>query len=864
MNKRAGKHKPPGIPRRLFEKMYPDSGNYTTVGDLDEVYNNISLDRGKVHALTWYWWQLSLALFPSVSRKLYGSMIMFVNYLKITFRNIYRQKGYSIINISGLAIGLTCSILILLWVLNELSFDNFHENSDTLYIVGTKMTLPNRTYTGTGTPPAFGPALKVEYPEVVNSARLQNGSNRLAVMYKDKVFTESVRFGDFSFLEMFSFPLITGNVVSSQNNPEAIYLSESIAEKYFGDEDPLGRVLTIDRQYDFKVAGVMKNFPQNSVVRFDILAPLETIESMYNNPNGTRTWSNLSFITLAQVRENTDIEDFNTKINGRIITGNGGEEDVRPFLAKYTDIYLYGITGEGGNIGRIILFAIVAVFILSLACINFMNLSTARATTRAKEVGMRKVVGARRSNLITQFLGESLIFSFISFCISIGMVYFALPYFTDLAQSDLTIGSVFNIPVFTGLLMIVFLTGIVSGSYPAFFLAAFRPVKVIKGIPGVGNASSLFRKSLVVLQFFISIGLIICTLVVSNQLAFVGGRDLGYDKDNMIYLPVKGELKNQYFAAREELERIPGVLYVTSTQTTVTGVYWNGHNWDWEGKDENVDPMITYLFTDQNFAESFNINIEQGRFFQSEFENGEKDSQNVIINEAFAGLIGKETVVGSRIFNGDGTPYNVIGVIKDFNFKSLYNQIEPIVLFYSPRRFNQMYIRINSENVDDTISRIESVFKTFNPEFPFEYRFLDERIELMYSGEKRFGNIFKSFALLAVIISCLGLFGLASFMTSQRTKEIGIRKVLGASVTGVIILLSREFAKWVVIANVIAWPVAGYYMNQWLENFAYRTSIGINTYLIAGGVALIVAVLTISYQAIKAAVSRPVDSLRYE
>ncbi|MCP4728083.1 MAG: FtsX-like permease family protein [bacterium] len=862
--KSVKKSKCPGIFISIFQKLTTEREIETLTGDFEELYERALNEHGKIYSFFWFA-ALVIKLTPSIIyNKTYWSIAMFKNYLKIGLRNISRQKVYSTINISGLAIGLACSIMILLWVLNELNYDTFHENSDTLYLVGIKNIMPNRTYTGSGTPPALGPALTAEYPEVVNSARLFNGSHNLVVMYKDKIFRESIQTGDFTLLGMFTFPLVKGNIVAGHANPNAIYISESKAVKYFGDEDPIGKVLTVDNQYNFTVTGIMKDFPGNSIFQIEMLVPLEFNERYYDISNQTRTWTNLSFATMVQVRENTDIEAFNAKINKRIVEGNGGVENVRPFLRKYSEIYLYGMTGNGGNIERVYLFTMIAVIVLALACINFMNLTTARSITRAKEVGMRKVVGARKSNLIFQFLGESLIFAVIAFTISIGLVYFALPAFNDLAQTDLSLRSIFSISVFSGLMIIVFFTGIISGSYPAFFLAGFRPERVIKGLTKAGKASSIFRNTLVVLQFCISIGLIICTLVVNNQIAYVGKTNLGYNKDNIVYIPVKNEIKNQYFTAKQEFLKIPGVLNISSTQAQITGVYWNSRSWSWEGKDAIVDPMITYLYTDQDFAETFDIDIILGRYFQIEFESGYDESQNVIINETFAELIGKESPVGKHILDGGGNAFNVVGVIKDFNYKSLYNPIEPIVIFYIPQRFNHMYIRLHPDNIDGTMGQIEETYKTLNPDYPFEYRFLDDRLDRMYSNEKRFGNVFRSFAVLTIIISCLGLFGLASYITVQRSKEIGIRKILGASISGVVLLITKEFTKWVVIANIIAWPVAGYYMNNWLDDFAYRTNIGFDIYFRAGITALLIAILTVSFQAIKVAASKPVDSLRNE
>ena len=790
---------------------------------------------------------------------------MIKNYLKIAFRNIARYKGYSFINIVGLAIGMACAILIFLWVQDDVNFDQFHENKDNLYCVSTKLLLSGKWNPSFGTPPAFGLALKKEYPEIRNSARMQNGENSLVVRYGEKMYTEEIRAGDFSLLEIFTFPLVKGDLASARNNPYSIFLTERMAEKYFQGEDPVGKVLSIDNKFDLTVAGVLKNMPENSMVRFDFLMPLEMVEKLYNRPNYTGTWYNLSFNTFVLLREGVSPERVSQKIEDRIIQGNGGDEQVKAFLCKYSEIYLYGLLGHGGRIKQILLFCFIALIILLIACINFMNLATARYANRAKEVGLRKVAGASRKNIIMQFFSESILISFISFIFAYLLASWLIPAFNSLTGKQLTLEISANWLIIAGAVGLFVFTGIIAGSYPAFFLSSFRPIKVLQGTLRAGSKASSFRKILVVVQFAASIVLIISTVVVFNQLKFVSQKNLGFEKERIVYLPLKGTFKQTYNACKQELLKIPGIRKITAAQSLLTGVYWNGHNWNWEGRDAETDPLVTYIYVDSDFIETFNMKMVKGRFFPAKFAFPETENSNtVVINEAFMRMMQTDNPVGQSIWHDDNKAYRIIGVVKDFHFKRLHVPIEPLIFFVNPDNYRYMYAKIRSGNIGETIKGIESVFKKLNPGYPFQYHFLDESFERLYRSEVRLGKIFQYFAILAVFISCLGLFGLASFMVEQRTREIGIRKALGLSETGIVLLLLKEFIKWVAAANVIAWPAAYFFMSNWLQNFAYRSGLGVGTFILSGLLTLVIAVLTVSFQSIKTAHANPVEALRYE
>jgi len=854
----------PFFPRWLLKKMYVYSLGEGYSGDLEEEYFNIRNSEGRWKADLWIWRQLLKSIPSFLQSYLQWSFRMFNNYLKIAFRNIKRHKGYSFINISGLAIGMACTILIVLWIQDELSFDQFHENGDNLYFVAT-----NRLYSGTwdigsGTPPAFGPALKREYPEVLNTARLR-GTYLAVVKYGEKMYVEEIQAGDFSLLQMFTFPLVKGDLALALSNPYSIILTEKMAEKYFDKEEPLGNVLSIENEIDLTVAGVLKNMPHNSMIGFDFLIPIELLEKLYNNPKLTRTWTNLSFQTFAQLRENISPTVVNEKIENRIIEGNGNIEQVKPFLRKYTKIYLFGLTGYEGQIGLILLFFIIAGIILLIACFNYMNLATARSANRTKEVGMRKIVGASIKDVMKQFFSESILMSFISFIFAVVLVLWLLPAFNTLTNKQLTLDISNGMwPIIGGAIGLVILTGIVAGSYPSFFLSTFRPIKILQGTLSAGSKASLFRKILVVMQFTASVVLIICTAVVYKQFKFVLYKDLGFEKEQIVYIPIKGALNQKYNTVKQELLADPGILNITATHNPITNVGWNDHNWNWEGRDPYTDPLITYMFIDGDFIETFDIEMTKGHFFSKKFAFPVSENSNsVVVNEAFMRMMQTDTPVGQLISHEDDN-YRIMGVVKDFHFKPLYTHIEPLILFVSPENFRYLYIKIRPDNIHETIERIETVYKKFNPAFPFQYHFLDEDFARLYRDNQRIGTILKYFAFLAIFISCLGLLGLASFMAEQRTKEIGIRRVLGSSEMAIFVLLIKEFIKWVIIANIIACPIAFLAINGYLQNYAYRTNIGLNIFILTGLLSVIIALATVSFQAIKAGHANPVDALKYE
>ena len=861
-------HKPPKLAEFLLRRILPDGSWDTPIGDFEEFYSSLAQKRGVFRANLWYWSQVVKLIPAKILNSMYWSVHMFKNYMKVALRNITRHKGFSFINIAGLAVGMACCILIFLWVEDERSYDQFHTNGKNLYVVATHIKYGSRTVTTDGTPSALGPALKNEYPEILNSVRFCNGPHALYFTYKEKMFREEVEAVDPSFLQMFSFPMILGDPDSALNNPHSLVLSEKMAAKYFGSENPLGQTIRVDNTYDFTVSGVFKNVPHNSILQFDYLINVVFLKEHWSSPQMLNRWSNLSFTTFVQLQDNVSPEVFSSKITERI-NKEYPRDDVKPFLRPFTKIYLHGLGTGGGRILRVRMLSMVALFVLVIACINFMNLTTARSGMRAKEIGMRKVTGAYRIDIIKQFFGESVLLALLSLCLGVVLVLLLLPAFSGLTGKTLSLNISENPLMVFSLLGVAVVTGLLAGSYPALMMSSFQPVKILRGSAGAGSKKSILRKILVVFQFVVTVTLIIRTIVVYEQLDYMRNKDLGFNRDHLVYVPVSGSLREHYGAAKQELLKVPGVSSVSLTSRTPLLFGSSGSNWQWEGKSEDTNPSIRYFCCDYDFAKTFEIEMAHGQFYSEELtKGGSLQTGQVVINEQLAEIIGQDNPVGMRL-SKRGQQATILGVVKDFNYWPLYQRSGPLIIFHKsyndePHRYRYIFARVRPENIPQTIAGIKDVYETFNPEFPFIYRFLDEDYTDLYVSEERTGSVVKYFSVLAILVSCLGLFGLASFLAEQRTKEIGIRKVLGSSVHRIIVLLSKEFVKWVALANVIAWPIAWFMSKAWLQNFAYRTSIEVWMFMFAGVLALGIAVLTVIFQSVKAATANPVDCLRYE
>ena len=799
---------------------------------------------------------------------------MFKSYLKIALRNLQSHKGHSFINIIGLAIGMACCILILLWVQDELSSDRFHEKTKHLYRVEQDYNYSGELYHVNVTPHPMAPALKEEIPEIVDATRYV-WTDGVLLRYGEKTFFEDgVRVVDPSFLQMFTFQLIKGDKNIALKEPFSLVISEEMAEKYFGDEEPIGKTILVNNQYDFTVTGVMKNMPDNSYLKFDLLMPYDyLLKTGRTNPS----WSGNSILTFVQLHEHAAISEVNEKISvvhhkHSAATIQDAEElkrfsespRVECSVMSYTQIRLHAYFGYGrpmGDIQYVYIFSIIAIFVLLIACINFMNLATARSANRAQEIGMRKVVGASRHSIIRQFLGESILLTLIALVFAIMIVSLLLPTFNKISGKALSSNVLGNWQILVGMFVISLVTGIIAGSYPAIFLSAFKPAKVLKGALKSGTKSSALRRMLVVVQFSLSIFLIIGTGIVYNQVQFMRSKKLGYDKEHLLYIPMRGEISNYYAALKNKLKNNSRILGVTASFDNPSNLGSNSSGADWDGKDPQQELTIGFNFVDFDFIETMKIELAEGRSFSREFATDTTEA--FLVNEQVVKLMGEESAVGKR-FTFMGRQGKIVGVMKNFHYQSIREIIEPMAMMIAPRNTSVILIRISPQDIAGAMDFIEATWKKVIPNYPFEYTFLDEDFDDMYHAEQRMEALLKYFSIFAIFIACLGLFGLASFTAEQRRKELGIRKVLGASVPEIMMLLSKEFTRWVLVANLIAWPMAYIIMNRWLQSFAYRTNVEIGTYFLAMTIAFAVAMMTVSYHSIKAALANPVESLRYE
>ena len=773
-------------------------------------------------------------------------------YLLIAFRNIIRYKAFTAINILGLAIGIVCSILIYIWVKDELSFDRYHENAEYIYRVYEKQYYSGgETFLVFATPEPLAKALKQDIPEIANATRLNLFWEKLLVRYGDKVFNETRGYAaDQEALEMFTYPFIYGNPEKALTDPYSIVMTRSMSERYFGDENPLGKSLNINNKYELTITGVMEDVPSNSHVRWEFLVPFEFMLEVWEYPEGL--WSSNSFRTYIQLKPGISEEDVEKKIIGFIRKHH--ETDIELYLQPLLKTHLHSILG-GGPIQYVNIFSIIAVFILFIACINFMNLSTARASRRAKEVGIRKASGATRRKLITQFYGESILLTLIAAIIAIILVKLLIGPFNELTAKELEF-RLSDPKMLAAICLIILVTALFAGSYPAQFLSSFKAADVIKGTYRIG--STIFRKILVIVQFGISVALIICTIVIYKQIQQLSQKDLGYDKNNLLYFPLR-DFSN-YSAFKETLLKCPGVENVTATNripVTMTNSSWA---YRWEEKDPELDILFQQIYVDFDYIETFRMEITEGRSFSTQFAT---DTNNYLINEEAVRRMGIESPVGKILYYGDNQG-QIIGIVKIFNFHHLSRAVDPLVLIPDPDYFTEVLIRIKPGDKDNTIQEIGKIWNNYYTGEPFDYRFLDEELDQMYRPEQRMGVLFNLFSLLAILISCLGLFGMASFMAEQRTKEIGIRKTHGSSIFNIFILFNGRFVKWILIANVIAWPVAWFAMNRWLENYAYKTTVSWWIFPIAAAVSVIIGFITVSYQSLRAAATNPAETLHYE
>jgi ABC-type antimicrobial peptide transport system permease subunit len=790
---------------------------------------------------------------------------MFKNYLKIAFRNIIRHKAYSSINILGLAIGMACSILIFLWVKHELSFDRFHTKAASIYRINADAS----DFKVAVNPAGMPAGLKSEMPVIKNYVRFSHPSTNMFEVGDRKFIEKKGFFADSTMLDVFSFELIKGDRNTAMDRADAILITEDMAIKYFGKDDPMGKVLKRDNEHNVVVTGILANTPSNSHLQFDFIMPIAAI-AQSNRDLRENVWDNFNYFTYLLLDEKFSatpaaLKGFNNQMNA-IYKKHVDEKELKIAfdLQPLTRIHLHSklqvdLPGHG-NVQFVNIFFIVAIFILIVACINFMNLATARSARRAKEVGLRKVVGAARKQLIGQFLGESVLISFFALLVAVGLVLLFLPVFNNIAEKKLSM-ELLSGKYIPALLGIALFTGLISGSYPALFLSGFQPVKVLKGNLRSLGGNLIFRNSLVVIQFVVSIVLIAGTVVVFKQLKFIQDKNLGFKKDNLLYMHMTGELWAKQDAMKALLKSNPLTADFAIVDNLPTNLGSGTINVQWEGKDPGSQVVFPTLAVNEGFIDVFQMKLLSGRGFSTAFK---ADTNNYIINEKAMKVMNltEKNAVGKPLSMW-GNKGVIVGVVKDFNFKPLQQPIEPLIIHLN-RWGGAVVVKTKPGAVEATIKAFEKINAELNPAYPFSYNFLDKDLANLYKGEQQLGKLFNIFAVLAIFISCMGLYGLSAYMAEQRTKEIGVRKVLGASIFKIVYLLSGGFTKLIFIATLIAIPVAWFAISNWLDSFAYRVDLSWIIFAIAALAALTIAWITVSFETIKAAIVNPVKSLRGE
>ncbi|MGN8224694.1 ABC transporter permease [Gracilimonas sp. BCB1] len=783
---------------------------------------------------------------------------MFKNYLKTAFRSFKRHKSSFLINVIGLSIGMACSILILLWVLDELNYDRFHADTDRMYQVMEHQRYSGDIMTTHSTPGILAPALKEEVPEFEHVATYTWNIEYLFTK-GEKSLKETGLYARPDFFHILNINVLHGNKDELINSPKSVAISKELAEKYFNTENPVGESITINGTEVHTITGVFEKLPENSSFQFSYVLPFE--DWLQNNEWATR-WGNNGPRTIAKLYPGVDVAALNSKIKDFIKQKDEDDSNVDLFVFPFADLYLYGQFEDGaqtgGRIDYVRLFTIVAIFILLIACINFMNLSTAKATKRAKEVGIRKSIGASQGSLIGQFIGESMIITFFSLLVSVFLVELSLPIFNDLTDKaiDITYSDPTLLLIFLGTALV---TGFIAGSYPAFYLSSFEAVKTLKGNLKISGSEAFARKGLVVFQFSLSVILIISTIVVYQQIQFTQTKNLGYKKENLITFPVEGDIYDKWDTFKAQVKDIPGVVNASRSSSSFMGRNSNTSGLEWPGKLPDTHILFENVSADFGLIETMGFELIAGRSHSEEFG---ADTARIVINETAANVMGLENPVGQVIQLWEEDT-EIIGLVRDFHFQNLRYEVEP--LFFRLTDFGwAAYVRVESDNIRETLAQIETKYKEFNPTYPFAYEFMDEQYAALYRGEQRIGDLAKYFSIFAIIISCLGLFGLSAFTAEQRAKEIGVRKVLGASVQNLVLHLTKDFTKLVLIAIVIALPISWWMMDQWLSDFAYNPGLNWWIFAASGFLAVLIAWLTVSWQSIKAALVNPVQSLKSE
>jgi putative ABC transport system permease protein len=849
---------PPRFPEWVVERLAWDEDRSSIQENLREEYEYIFKTKGPRSAGLWYWGHLIRSFFPFVKFIVYWRLVMLKNYLKVALRNFYKHKSYSFINISGLAIGMACCMLITLWVQDELSYERFNKNIDHIFcIVNYPPENPNSC--SASVPAPLVPYLKDKYADIKDASRFKASGRRLFSYEGNNIFEDNGGFADPELFDIFSFKTVLSDPKAALMDPNTIVLTKSMAERYFGTEDPLGKTIKLENQYVFSVGAVIEDIPPSSSIRFDYLIPFDNFGlfdqvemdnwGRYENYNG--------FVIL---QDNVAPEAFSAKIAEEIVDNSPGSTH-KLKLYPYKNLRLFGLNNDG-TFKFVLIFSAIAILMLLIACINFVNLTTAQAGKRAKEIGLRKVIGAGKASIRRQVYSELAAIVTVSFILGIGLVYLFLPKLNALSGKTLTLSLSGNLGLLLFMLGIAFVTLMISGTYPAFYLSSFSPAKIMKPGASAGSGGSSLRKMLVIAQFTISIILIVSTIVITKQMMYIKNKELGFDRDHLVYMDLLGDLKTRYDTVKNELSRNPNINSVTVAQSLPNFAGNNAGGLDWEGKPADVRGSMNFVSVEKDYFKTVGIEFLEGETFTTTPDN--VLLREFIINEKAIEAMKIENPVGKSFKMWDRDPGRIIGIVKNVHNESLHNEIQPVFYVQFPYFYNYLIVNIKNENIQDTIGFIRDVTNEINPNFPFEFHFLNDNIDRFYRTERQMSRIITYFTVLAIFISCLGLFGLSLFMAEQRTKEIGIRKTLGATISNIVGLMSKDFLLLVGVANLVSWPVSYFIMNKWLQNFAYRIDLGIWIFALAAFLALFIALLTISFQTVKAATANPVDSLRYE
>ena len=787
---------------------------------------------------------------------------MFQNYLKIAWRNLFRNKGFSLTNLLGLTIGITCTILIFLWVRDELTYNKFQSNYGSIYKIKANRDFNNQVFTDDNMVLPLAKTLKEKLPQIKNAVVTTHGGSHILNYGDAKLKKQGYTVSD-HFFDLFSWKFIKGNAASALPNPYAIVLTQSTATALFGNADPMNKIIRVDNEYDAKVTGVVADVPGNSSLQFDFINSFN-----YDNEYLKRNmsdWQNSSWDVYIQPTPGTNMSLLEKSITELKYQHDPDDKKISTYFAfPMSKWRLYSDFKDGKNIGGMIryvkLFTIIALIILLIACVNFMNLSTARSEKRAKEVGVRKTLGSGKRQLILQFFFESMILALIAFALSLGIVYLLLPSFNMLVDKHLSLD--LAQPIFwLGAVAIILITGIVAGSYPALYLSSFSPIKVLKGTFLAGKSAAVPRRILVVAQFVISILLISATIIVYQQIQHIKNRDIGYDPNNLLMIDATADTQKNFTVIKQELLNTGMISSVTRTLSPITDIWWRQPGPDYAGKPANQSIIISGETADVDFTKTMGIKILQGK----DFSGTPSDSSSMLLNKAAVDAMGLKDPIGMRMSNGGHDPHTVIGVTDNVVMGSPFEPVDPMMVYFSPDAANAISIRLkNSISPKNALTAMEPIFKRYNPSYPFEYKFVDEEFGKKFIAEELVNKLTNIFAGLAIFICCIGLAGLASFTIEKRIREIGIRKVLGASVQQVLLLISKEFLKLVLVAFVIAVPLTWWFMNNWLEKYTYRVNISIWLFGFVGVVVMLLTLIVVSLNTIRAAIANPVKSLRTE